>query len=159
MLCQDRMTMKRFPLALVALLAATALNAQVYEWKDEKGKTHYSDKPPVGAPRATRITEAGPPPSAAPGNSTQKTTADRELEFRKRQKESQASADNAKKEQTASVDKKDNCENARRMLETLESGERIALRDDKGERYYMDDSQRQQEAARMRQMIQSSCKP
>ena len=146
--------MKRF--ALVALLAAAAANAQVYEWKDEKGKTHYSDKPPIGAPRAPRTIDSQP---AATVSSPQKTTADRELEFRKRQKDAQESAEKAKKEQTASADKKENCENARRLLETLESGERIALRDDKGERYYMDDSQRQQESARARQAIQSSCQP
>ena len=149
--------MKRF--ALVALLVATAVNAQVYQWKDAKGKTTYSDKPPAGAPVAQRPTESEPATSPAAGSSPQKTTADRELEFRKRQKDAQESAEKTKKEQTASSDRKENCENARRMLEILESGERIALRDDKGERYYLDDSQRQQESAKARQAIQSSCQP
>ena len=126
MLYQDRMTMKRF--ALVALLAATAVNAQVYQWKDDKGKTHYSDKPPVGAPVVQRPIESAPTTSPPVSSSPQKTTADRELEFRKRQKDAQESAEKAKKEQTASADKKENCENARRLLEALESGERIALR-------------------------------
>ena len=146
--------MKRF--ALVALLAAAAANAQVYEWKDDKGKTHYSDKPPIGVPRAPRTIDSQP---AATGNSTPKSLADRELEFRKRQKDAQDNAEKANKEQTASVEKKANCTNARRMLEALESGERIALRDDKGERYYMDDSQRQQESAKARQAIKSNCQP
>ena len=146
--------MKRF--ALVALLVATVVNAQVYQWKDDKGKTHYSDKPPIGVPRAPRTIDSQP---AATGNSTPKSLADRELEFRKRQKDAQESAEKTKKEQTASSDRKENCENAHRMLEILESGERIALRDDKGERYYMDDSQRQQESAKARQAIKSNCQP
>ena len=148
--------MKPFALAVIALFAATTAGAQVYEWKDDRGKTHYSDKPPVGTSPVKKI---GAPESSAPSSSPQKTTADRELEFRKRQKEAQENAEKAKKDQAASTDQKDNCENARRALEVLESGERIALRDDRGERYYLDDAQRQQEAAKARQAIQSSCKP
>lgn len=39
--------MKRFvfTLAVTALFAAAGVNAQVYQWKDENGKTIYSDKP------------------------------------------------------------------------------------------------------------------
>jgi len=148
--------MKPFAFAVVALLAATAASAQVYEWKDDKGKTHYSDKPPVGTSRVNKISESE---SSAPSSSAQKTTADRELEFRKRQKEAQESAEKATKEQAANADRKEACANARRALEVLESGERIALRNDQGERYYLDESQRQQEAAKARQVMQASCKP
>lgn len=148
--------MKPFALAVIALLAATAASAQVYEWKDEKGKSHYSDKPPVGT---SPVKKTGLPESSAPSSSPQKTTADRELEFRKRQKDAQESAEKATKEQAASADRKASCDNARRALEVLESGERIALRDGQGERYYMDEGQRQQEAAKARQTIQSNCKP
>ena len=156
MLSQDRTAMKPFAFAVVALLAATAINAQVYEWKDAQGKTHYSDKPPVGTSRVQKI--SGPEPSA-PGNSAQKTTADRELEFRQRQKDAQENADKANKEQTASAERKAACDNARRTLEMLRSGERIALRNEQGERYYMDDDQRQQETAKTRQFMQANCKP
>ena len=148
--------MKPFALAVIALFVAIAANAQVYEWKDSQGKTHYSDKPPIGTSPVKKI---GSAESSAPNSSPQKTTADRELEFRKRQKDAQESAEKAQKEQAASTDRKDNCANARRALEVLESGERIALRNDQGERYYLDDDQRQQETAKARQAIQSNCKP
>jgi hypothetical protein len=150
------MTMKRFALAVAALLAAATVHAQIYEWKDEKGKTHFSDKPPVGNSRATRTIEAQP---SATGSSTQKTSADRELEYRARQKAAQENAELVKKEETTSADRKEACTSARRLLETLESGERVSLRDDKGERYYMDDGQREQESAKARQLMQSACKP
>jgi hypothetical protein len=150
------MTMKRFALAVATLLTAASATAQIYEWKDEKGKTHFSDKAPAANARAQRtITSEAP----ATGSATQKTTADRELEFRKRQKDAQDSGELAKKEQATSADKKESCANARRLLATLESGERIALRDDQGERYFMDDGQREQEAARTRQFMQSTCPP
>ncbi len=147
--------MKRLTLAVAALLVITAVNAEIYQWKDENGKTIISDKPPVGAARLPlKVEKDAPASNAAP----QKTTADREMEFRKRQKESQESADKTQKEQAASADKKENCENTRRYLQTLESGERVSKLDDKGERYYMEDAQRQQEIAKAKQNMQAACK-
>lgn len=148
--------MKPFAFAVVALLAATAASAQVYEWKDAQGKTHYSDKPPVGKSAVQKMSESESP---ATSSSAQKTIADREQEFRKRQKDAQESADKTSKEQTASAERKAACDNAHRSLEMLESGERIALRDNQGARYYMDDDQRQQETTKTRQFIQANCKP
>ena len=148
--------MKPFAFAVVALLAATAVNAQVYEWKDAQGKTHYADQPPVGT---TPVQKIAAPESSTTNSPAQKTMADRELEFRKRQKDAQENADKTSKEKTADADRKESCDNARRTLELLSSGERIALRDGQGERYYLDDAQRQQEAAKTRQFIQANCKP
>ena len=147
--------MKRFALTVAALLAATVVNAQIYQWKDENGKTIISDKPPVGFARQQRKIETDPSVASA---SPQKTAADRELEFRKRQKESQETTEKANKEQSASAEKKESCESVRRHLQALESGERIGMRDDKGERYFMEDAQREQEIAKVRQVLQTTCK-
>ncbi|HRC60058.1 conserved exported hypothetical protein [Candidatus Propionivibrio aalborgensis] len=149
--------MKRFvfTLAVTALFAAAGVNAQVYQWKDENGKTIYSDKPPIGAPGQPQKIHA---PSPAASSATQKTLADRDLEFRKRQKESQESAEKAQKEQSASAEKQQYCDNTRRRLQALESGERISMHDDKGERYYMDDAQREKEITKARQDIGSNCR-
>ena len=147
--------MKRLALAVAALLATMAATAQIYQWKDESGKTVISDKPPPGGARVSKKLEAdAPAPNAAP----QKTVADREMDFRKRQKESQEDAGKAQKEQAATAERKENCEKTGRYLQTLESGERISLRDDKGERYFMEDSQRQQEIAKAKQNVQANCK-
>lgn len=149
--------MKRiaFTLAVTALFAATGVNAQVYQWKDENGKTFYSDKPPIGTPGQQQKILT---PSPDGGSATQKSVADRDLEFRKRQKESQESAEKANKEKTASAEKQQFCDNTRRRLQALESGERIILLDDKGERYYMEDAQREQEIAKVRQDMSANCK-
>ena len=149
--------MKRFAytLAVTALFAAAGVNAQVYQWKDENGKTIYSDKPPIGAPGQPQKIHT---PSPAASSATQKTLADRDLEFRKRQKESQESAEKAQKEQSASAEKQQYCDNTRRRLQALESGERISMHDDKGERYYMDDAQREKEITKARQDIGSNCR-
>jgi hypothetical protein len=147
------MTMKRFAFAVAALLAATVVNAEIYQWKDENGKTIISDKPPAGNVQPKKIEAA----TQSTAEGSQKSLADRDMEFRKRQKESQESAEKLKKEQTASADKKENCDNARRYLQALESGERMSMRDDKGERYFMDDAQREKETTKARQAVQTSC--
>lgn len=147
--------MKRIAPALAVLLFTTTTSAQIYQWKDENGKTIISDKPPTGnVIQQKKIdTESS---SVAPA--TQKTAADRELEFRKRQKESKESAEKTSKEQTAAAEQKENCDNGRRHLQVLESGERIAMRDDKGERYFMEDAQRQLEIQKTRKSIEQNCK-
>jgi hypothetical protein len=147
--------MKRLALCVTALLAVTAVNAEIYQWKDENGKTIISDKPPVGSVRQQQKIVSDTPPSNA---STPKTAADKEMEFRKRQKETQENSDKASKEQMASAEKKESCDNARRHLQVLESGERISMRDDKGERYFLDDAQREQDIAKTRQVVQANCK-
>ena len=148
--------MKHFALTLAVLLASTtAANAEIYQWKDANGKTVISDKPPTGntQPQKTFASDSPTSNAAAP-----KTTADKELDFRKRQKEAQENADKANKEQAAAAANKESCDNARRYLKTMESGERVSMTDDKGERYYLDDAQRSQEIAKARQNIQANCK-
>ncbi len=146
--------MKRILFGVAVFLAISAADAQIYQWKDDNGKTVISDKPPSGPVKEQRKIETESTGGIATG---QKTIADRDLDFRKRQKEAQDNAEKAKKQQTAAADKAENCANARRQLTTLESGERISMRDDKGERYYLDDAQRQQEIVRTRQIVAQSC--
>ena len=147
--------MNRIALALAALLATSVANAQIYQWKDENGKTVISDKPPVGgtARSSRKIEGEAPPAKPVP----QKSIADREMDFRKRQQEAQEKTDKEQKEQAAAADKKENCERARRYLQSLESGDSIATYDDKGERIFMEDAQRQQEIAKAKQAMQASC--
>ena len=147
--------MKHFVLTIAVLLATSAANAEIYQWKDASGKTITSDKPPTGTTQPQKTFASDAPAS---NGSAQKTAADKDLEFRKRQKESQESSEKANKEQAANAANKENCDNARRYLKTLESGERISQTDDKGERYYMEDSQRAQEISKSRQNIQANCK-
>ena len=147
--------MRRFALLAAALFLAPSVGAQIYQWKDESGKTVISDKPPTGQVRQPKTVTLGTP---AQNNQAQKSLADRELEFRKRQKEAQESREKTQKNESSATEKRQSCDNARRQLQALESGERIAMRDDKGERYYMEDAQREQETTKMRSLIETNCK-
>ncbi|MDR1934659.1 MAG: DUF4124 domain-containing protein [Candidatus Accumulibacter sp.] len=142
------------PLLLAALCVALPASAQIYQWKDPSGKTVISDKPPAaGIPLQKKIDA----PSPAQTGSPQPSLTDRDLEFRKRQLESQEQAEKAEKEAAAAAKRNENCQVARQQLQTLESGERIALRNDKGERYFMDDARREQEIAKVRDILETTC--
>jgi len=145
-------------LAVSIFSVMTAANAQIYQWKDESGRTVISDKPPVGRVHQQRkvATESSTTNSSG---AKQKSLAERDLEFRKRQQEARENSEKAEKEQAATAEKARNCENARRQLRALESGERISMRDEKGERYILDDAQRDLEIGRVRQSIQANCAP
>ena len=147
--------MKRFVLTAALLCIVAAAQAQIYKWQDQNNRTVISDRPPTGVVRKPRTIEAEAPPAAADAG---KTMADREMDFRKRQKESVERNEKAEKEQRLTAQRQEDCDAARRSLQAMESGERVAMRDARGERYFLDDSQRQQEIARIRQTVQSNCK-
>ncbi|MCM8611216.1 DUF4124 domain-containing protein [Accumulibacter sp.] len=152
--------MKRFALAAVTLATALAAQAQVYQWQDEQNRTVISDRPPSGPVRQLRRidTVAPPSPPSEPAATPAKTLADRDMEFRKRQQEARDAAEKSENEQRANARRREDCEAARKQLRSLESGERIFLPDGKGGRYPIDDSERAQVTARMRDDLQRDCK-
>lgn len=155
--------MKRTLLCFSSLLLAFSAQGQIYEYKDASGRTVYSDQPPPAtvtksrtvAKEAARETEA---PAAAKAGDPPKSAADRELEFKKRQKERQEATAKADKEAADKAARKEDCERAKKSLQLLESGERVAVRDDKGERAFLDDNQRAAEADRARKAVADLCR-
>lgn len=162
-------------MVLVATLSSPSANAQ-WKWKDENGHTVVSDQPPpntiplkniLQAPRErpTAI-EASPtnplaPKSAAGPDAKKeeapKTYADKELEFRKRQKEIADAARKQDEESAKAKAQQERCKTLRGNLAGLESGTRIARPNDKGEREYLDDAQRQAEIDKSRREV-ADCK-
>lgn len=157
--------MKSALIFTLGIAAATALpvHAETYQWKDSNGRTVISDTPQPGAGKAARVI-GGQMPSVStekPADKTAeapKTTAEKDLEFKKRQQEAREKADKEAKEQKLAADRQENCDRARRNLIALESKQPMATLDEKGERKVMDDSQRQQEMERARQIMAESCK-
>ena len=85
------------------------------------------------------------------------TPAEREMEYRKNQAEAEKAAAKADQEKKDIAAKQDNCERAREMLRALESGQRLQRTDANGERYYVDDAQREQDTVRARLVEKQSC--
>ena len=154
---------------LIGLALAGVAQAQIKCWTTADGKRACGDAPPPGAKvRMLKGTPASsdeaPASAAAAKDGASKdakkgplTPVEREQEYRKRQGEAQKAAEKADQERQDSEAKKENCERAREMLRTLESGQRIQRTDTKGERSFLDDAQREQETGKARALVQQSC--
>ena len=153
---------------VLALLATTSAYGDVYKWVDPDGTVHYSDQPApgtikeeqtLGIKSGTSSSEAPGAEKAAPKSTGPKTYIDQDKEFRKRQMEAD---EKRAKEQKALADAKErqqNCDRARSSLADLQSGQRIVRMNDKGERIYLDDNQRQQEMIAAQKSADSWCSP
>jgi hypothetical protein len=91
----------------VLVLAATAaLGTTIYKWVDEKGITHYSQKPPPDAktPRRTIETPAAPPSGRARPESPSKSLQQEEAEFQRRNQAREAELDKELREKQRARD-------------------------------------------------------
>lgn len=150
---------------LLATLAAAASAGEIYHWKDKEGRANYADTPPPGnTPTRTlsgRTTEYPAPqqPESTQGAKPGATSAAEEtLELRKRQAQTADKQAQAEKAAADAAERRTNCERARNQLAALESGQRIARFNDKGEREFLDDAQRAQETDIARKAADSWCK-
>ena len=145
---------------LFVLIFAFTLPAtgQVYSWKDESGRIHYTDTPPPGI-EAKAVKGTGATPAAQSTASPQKSTAEIELEFRQRREaaaEAEAKAAREKEKEDAQMEA---CAQARDHLSALESGQRMRRMDSKtGEMSYVDDAARTAEVDRLKKQISELCK-
>jgi Domain of unknown function (DUF4124) len=146
-------------LLALSFFFAAAASAQQYKWVDQDGKVCYGDVPPPGV-NATRLK---PPPGgtpAAPADAAKKDGGKAltpEQAFRKRQDDAQKEQQNQAKANHEAQAKRENCARAQEWLRSLETGQRIARTDAKGERYFLEDAQVAQETAKARQAVQQSC--
>lgn len=142
-------------LALAACLAGAA-SGQVFKWVDEKGRTHYGEKPPEGA-KATEVAKPTPPsdPARAAGSDNWKQ---REQEMRRQRVERRkAELEAGAAESQAAAERARRCRDARVSLDRLENVQRLYRYDDRGERVYFTDAEREPEKARVRREIQEHC--
>lgn len=157
-------------LALALLVGATvSLPALAqWAWKDDSGRTVFSDQPPpasvkkeqiVRQPANNMLSAPAAPSAASKGAapSGPKTTAEREQEFRKRQLDRAEAEKKQADEKAMSARRQQDCERARGYLRQLEDGIRIARTDAQGNREILDDAQRASESARARELIQANC--
>lgn len=145
---------------LAILLATATVAAQVYKWVDKDGKVQYTDTPPP--PTATRAetkkVDAPSSGAAVTAPATAKPAPDRVKEFDKRRNEA---AEKTKKDSEAQANAEidaENCRDARTALIDLESGRPINRSNDKGERVFISDEQRQAEITKARAMAAAACK-
>ncbi|MBL8381858.1 MAG: DUF4124 domain-containing protein [Burkholderiales bacterium] len=136
----------RWILSCACLLLASTAPAQVYKWVDANGVTHYGERPPAaGKSREVQLRDASP---RAPGGGASAHGAqmkEKELEFRKRQalreqEETRLAQEKARRDQE--------CRASRAELADLRATRRLYELNERGERVFMSDAQRDAEVAR-----------
>ena len=173
------------PGATVALLVAgllaglTALPAAAqWKWRDASGQITASDRPPpkdipekdiLSRPTTTPVRRFVPPPAEAAsapagtaanaaGNAPARGSLEGEVDARRRAAEQEAVAKARAEEQKAAQQRAENCRRARSHLAALESGQRMARVNEKGEREVLDDKGRVEEMRSAREVISSDCR-
>ena len=157
---------------LLALAAAGASAQTLWKWRDASGQLHISDTaPPPGTPAKNIISSPGggtapplvtsPSPAASDAHPAAAPAVDTALEKKKKAAE-QEKADKEKADKDAleaknAAIRKDNCARAQTNLQTLQSGQRMARMNDKGEREYLDDAARAAETRHAQETISANC--
>ena len=165
--------MNRAALFAVAFLAASGAQGQVHKCVDAAGKVIYTQDPCPANTKPGSISRSviqGPAaaPAAAPADSAAKgdaaksaapkTAAEQEQAFRKRQQDQAKAAKESEQKSAEAQRKEENCRNARERLAQYEIGGRQTRINEKGERYFLEDAQIEQEKARARTDVAQSCK-
>jgi hypothetical protein len=164
-----RWARRALPCLALALVFSLPAHAQ-WKWRDPSGRINISDRPPpndvpekdiLARPQAQARRSVAPPVAASAASSAASaapTALEREVQARKRQAEQEEAAKNKAEEERIATIKAQNCRNARNQIAALESGQRIARINDKGEREVLDDKGRAEEMRRAREVANSDCR-
>ena len=159
----------RSGLALLSCLVLWAASspAQMYKWVDERGVTHYSEKPPPGR-KAQQIQSAPAAPATPPAPaSTQSTNpaptwSEQERDFRRRAIEREQAAEKKQKkedeERYRAAMRRELCLDARSTVAALSESRPVYWINQRGEREYLEDSARPAAMQRAKQNVETYCK-
>ncbi|MCX7513806.1 DUF4124 domain-containing protein [Frateuria sp. STR12] len=138
--------MRRLPLALVLLLLAPAVAAQVYTWTDSHGTVHYSETPPPQGTQYKRISSSGveQPVSATPAPTPPPAKA------------AAASPASTGELPNTPENRTKVCSSLKANLDLLKGEEGVVLEQD-GQSVPLDDTQRSQQIALAEQQYSQYC--
>jgi len=149
--------MKKY-LLIMLLLNSTIAFAAISKWIDSDGQVHYSDQPPPPDTKSKTLRTDSQDNAAASGVASPKTLAEREADLKKAQLANKEASDKDAKKQAAAAAQQASCDIAHQNLRTLQSGIRMVEIDEKGERNYIDDKQRESDIAKAQKDISNYCK-
>ena len=141
---------------LLLSIAPLLASAQVMKCLDKGGKVvGYASECPAGTrPEQTGIRNA-PPPAA----SSEKSLAERDADFRKRQLEQKEAAEKSEKKTAEARERKEACEASQAYLKNLQAGHRIRRTDPKtGETSFLADADYAKEIAAAQKGVTANCK-
>ena len=140
-------------LLLSLALSPLAVAAQVYKWVDEKGVTHYSESPPPDG-KAGKIEIKPQGEAVAPATDwKQKEEAARQQRIQKQQSERQQ--DDQSQNQVAV--RRNRCREAQRQLVIVQLPRPVFSVNEKGEKVYLEDKERQSEIEGWKDHVRKYC--
>ena len=136
----------------VALLVASTCRAELYQWVDKHGQTHFADRPRHSQPHeiAVRPAPAVPADPAQRRDKTRRLLNAFQLE-RQRQREEKA------KRQEETQQRRRNCVRARDNLRQSSEAGSIYRLDDSGNRIYLSEPERAAAIRRHQQAVAEWC--
>ena len=143
-------------LLIVCALAAVplAFAQQMYKWKDEKGVWHFSENPPPDGGKAEKI-EVKPVGGERPAVPAPDSWRNKELESKQQKAKVEGADAIAKKREEDQRAQK--CQAYKREMDSLTSGVRLFQLNDKGERVFMEDKERQERIEEAKKAIRENC--
>lgn len=158
-------------IAVTALAFSLSAFAQ-WQWIDKAGRKVFSDRPPSVdvpeknilkqpgmAPLAAEVPASNAPAAATPPASAPKGTGeDKELAEKKKQAADAETAKRRQEEERVARTQADNCNRARQAKAGLDAGVRLSRLNEKGEREFLDETDRATEAQRLQGIIDENCK-
>lgn len=174
-------------LGCAALLFAATAGATSWQWRDASGRMVYSDRAPPPDVRASQIVRAPLQPdrsgasakgaasaagtqsgsgdaavvnasAAAPGSASVRSSwAERELRSRKKAAERQEAEAEQRRQREHEQANQRACTETRNMLRALESGQRLAVPNARGESEPIDDAERSRRIRDTRGDIERNC--
>lgn len=139
------------------LAAAPTVQAQIYKWVDKDGKTQYSDTPPPST-ESKRVDTIRTQPTATSAAPAAPSYVEAEKGFQKRKQEAQETQKKTEEKTAQAKDQNARCSEAKGNLATLTEGGRVFRTNEKGERTYMEDNEREAEMAKVKKFLADNCK-
>ena len=148
-------------------IAFVATCSAQWLWLDQDGRKVFSDRAPgaevpaqniLKQPRTTAPSNLDAPTAEPPAKELKPTDKDAALLNKKKAAESEEEAQRKAQAEKIAAAKVENCEQARRSLNTLQSGIRLSVASADGERVVLDDAARAAEVRRVQEAVASNCK-
>jgi hypothetical protein len=141
---------------LLAALLAFPLQAAVYQWTDENGRVHFSDRPTHDSAQQKAMPKSVTPPRSDSIPVERQQRRQRMLEvYEAERAEKREAAAKAKEEKE---ERKRKCLNARVDYENYSSAGAIYDYQESGERKYLDKQQRNAYISKLKARVEKYCK-
>jgi hypothetical protein len=141
----------------ILALASHAHAEQLYKWTDAQGKVHYTDQLPTGNAQTIKTSTPTPGQAETTTQATQSLNA-QDQAYQKRRKEAEDARAKADKEAEQARVARENCDRARKNLDTLNNAMRVYTTNAAGQVTYMDDAARASALTNSQKAVSEFCK-